>query len=115
MNTITLSIVHRLPRHYRWASGGVGVQVEPIPEPEAQSVANRLIGLTLLSQRGATAWQVMRDMYLSLREVQVVCFLVALDDDPCLLVAPEDESTVICRLKDAGVVIAEPILAHAPG
>lgn len=113
VNNLQLSIVHRLPQRYRWASGRTGVQVEPIPDPEAQGAANRLIGLKLLSQRGESAWQVMRDMYLSLQEMPVACTIVALDGEPCLFVDPEDESTVMCRLKNDGVAIAEPIAAHA--
>lgn len=110
VNNFQLSIVHRLPRPYRWASGRAGVQVEPLSEPESQKADDRLIGIKLLSQRGEAAWQVMRDLDLSLQEVQVASTIVALEGEPCLFVHADDESTVMCRLKNAGVVIAEPVV-----
>ncbi|MCP6059969.1 hypothetical protein NL388_32420, partial [Klebsiella pneumoniae] len=35
MNTLQLSIVHRLPQSYRWSTGFAGSKVEPIPQSVA--------------------------------------------------------------------------------
>jgi hypothetical protein len=32
VNTLQLSIVHRLPQSYRWLAGFAGSRVEPIPQ-----------------------------------------------------------------------------------
>ncbi|MBG6247729.1 MAG: hypothetical protein EKD82_07605 [Candidatus Symbiopectobacterium sp. PLON1] len=31
VDTLQLSVVHRLPQSYRWLSGFAGIKVEPIP------------------------------------------------------------------------------------
>ncbi|PHP39189.1 hypothetical protein CR084_02950, partial [Salmonella enterica subsp. enterica serovar Typhimurium] len=55
MNTLQLSIVHRLPQNYRWSAGFAGSKVEPIPQ-NGQSTENSLVALKLLSPAGDSAW-----------------------------------------------------------
>lgn len=125
MNSFQLSIVHRLPQSYRWSSGLTGVQVEPIYLEKTVGVentdvnnsaieSNSLIGLKLLSEEGEAAWQIMKRLNQSLQEMQVNCSVVELDGEPCLFVHLEDESAAMCRLKNVGVAIAEPIIAQYP-
>lgn len=130
MNSFQLSIVHRLPQSYRWSSGLTGVQVEPIYLAKTTGAENTdvnntvidnnaidnnsLIGLKLLSEEGEAAWQIMKRLNQSLQEMQVNCSVVELDGEPCLFVHLEDESAVMCRLKNVGVAIAEPIVAQYP-
>ena len=130
MNSFQLSIVHRLPQSYRWSSGLTGVQVEPIYLAKTTGAENTdvnttvidnnaidnnsLIGLKLLSEEGEAAWQIMKRLNQSLQEMQVNCSVVELDGEPCLFVHLEDESAAMCRLKNVGVAIAEPIVAQDP-
>lgn len=51
MESIQLSVVHRLPQSYRWLSGFTGVKVEPLPFNGVDE-DNNLIGLKLLSHEG---------------------------------------------------------------
>jgi hypothetical protein len=37
VNTLQLSIVHRLPQSYRWLAGFAGSRVEPIPQNGART------------------------------------------------------------------------------
>ena len=130
MNSFQLSIVHRLPQSYRWSSGLTGVQVEPIYLAKTTGAENTdvnntvidnnvidnnsLICLKLLSEEGEAAWQIMKRLNQSLQEMQVNCSVVELDGEPCLFVHLEDESAAMCRLKNVGVAIAEPIVAQYP-
>ncbi|KAB1387312.1 hypothetical protein F8B46_20885, partial [Salmonella enterica subsp. enterica serovar Schwarzengrund] len=57
MNTLQLSIVHRLPQNYRWSAGFAGPKVETIP-PNGQSTENRLVAINLLSPADVRAWSV---------------------------------------------------------
>lgn len=75
MESIQLSVVHRLPQSYRWLSGFTGVKVEPLPFNGVDE-DNNLIGLKLLSHEGTEAWQVMQQLNLSLQEIQVDCAIV---------------------------------------
>ncbi|HEJ7994918.1 TPA: hypothetical protein SMI16_000323 [Serratia liquefaciens] len=113
MESIQLSVVHRLPQSYRWLSGSTGVKVEPIPLSGIDE-DNNLIGLKLLSHEGADAWQVMQQLNLSLQEIQVDCAIVEWEGEPCLFVQRCDESTTLCRLKNVGAAIAEPMSALYP-
>lgn len=113
VNSIQLSVVHRLPQSYRWLSGFTGVKVEPIPLTAIDEESN-LIGLKLLSHEGDMAWQVMRKLNLSLQEIQVECAVVEWEGQPCLFVYRGDESTTLCRLKNVGAAIAESISALYP-
>ncbi|MBN5180473.1 hypothetical protein JY469_07425 [Serratia marcescens] len=113
MESIQLSVVHRLPQSYRWLSGFTGVKVEPIPFNGIDE-DNNLIGLKLLSHDGAEAWQVMQQLNLSLQEIQVDCAIVEWEGEPCLFVQRSDESATMCRLKNVGAAIAEPLSAQYP-
>lgn len=105
MTKLELSVIHRLPVHYRWRSGFTGVKVEPI----ASGVNDdELIGLTLLSHDSSTAWAVMHELAQSLQEIQVSCSVVECDGQPCLFLRAEDECAGLCRFKNIGVAIAEP-------
>lgn len=113
MNNIQLSVVHRLPQSYRWLSGFNGIKVEPIQRVGVEE-DNNLIGLKLLSHEGDVAWQVMRNINLSLQEIQVESTIVEYEGEPCLFVKRSDESAALCRLKNIGAAIAESISAYYP-
>ncbi|MBN3049893.1 hypothetical protein H4F55_22360, partial [Pectobacterium brasiliense] len=51
MDSLQLSVVHRLQQSYRWLSGFAGINVEPIPL-SGREEENNLIGLKLLSHDG---------------------------------------------------------------
>ncbi len=110
MTRVRLSVVHRLPQHYRWLDGFNGVKVEPLAAT-ALNDENDLVGLTLLSHDGESAWQVMRELASSLADIQVPCSVVEIEGQPCLFLERDDECTSLCRLKNIGVAIAEPALA----
>ncbi|KAA8995253.1 hypothetical protein FJU30_24895 [Affinibrenneria salicis] len=113
MNNIQLSVVHRLPQTYRWLSGFAGVKVEPIPL-NGREEENNLVGFKLLSHEGDEAWLIMRQLTQSLEEMQIQCAVVEWEGEPCLFLQRHDECTVLCRLKNAGVAIAESVSAHYP-
>lgn len=109
MTNLQLSVVHRLPHHYRWLQGYTGVKVEPIIA--ASHDDNVLIGLTLLSHGDDTAWQVMRELARTLAEIEVSCSIVECEGKPCLFLHREDECAGLCRIKNIGVAVAEPAAA----
>ncbi|NDL65781.1 YejG family protein [Acerihabitans arboris] len=109
MTNLQLSVVHRLPRHYRWLNGFSGIKVEPVSTADGDD--NELIGLTLLSHEGDAAWEVMRELARSLVEIQVTCSVLECEGQPCLFLHRDDECTGLCRLKNMGVAIAEPAAA----
>ncbi|HEI8866408.1 YejG family protein [Serratia sp. AKBS12] len=113
MDSIQLSVVHRLPQSYRWLTGFTGVKVEPIPLSGLDE-DNNLIGLKLLSHDGTEAWRVMQQLKTSLQEIQVDCAVVEWEGQPCLFVHRCDESATMCRLKNVGAAIAEPMSAQYP-
>lgn len=106
VNTLQLSIVHRLPHCYRWLTGFAGSKVEPIPQngPKAE---NCLIGLKLLSDNSDSAWPTMHNLSLALRDIEVDSSVVECEGGPCLFVNRQDELAATCRLKNFGVAIAE--------
>jgi hypothetical protein len=108
-----LSVVHRLPQSYRWLSGFTGIKVEPIPLSGIDE-DNNLIGLKLLSHDGSEASRVMQQLKASLQEIQVDCSVVEWEGEPCLFVHRSDESATMCRLKNVGAAIAEPLSALYP-
>lgn len=115
MNNIQLSVVHRLPQSYRWLSGFIGVNVEPIPLTAAiDDTQNDLMGLKLLSHDGYHAQIIMQRLHLSLQEIQVDSAIVEWEGEPCLFVHRQNESATMCRLKDVGVAIAETMTALYP-
>lgn len=113
MSNFQLSVVHRLPQSYRWLSGFTGVRVEPLPLTSVGE-NNKLLGLKLLSHVGARARHVMQQLHLSLMEIQVESTIVEWEEEPCLFVSCRDESTVMCRLQNMGVVIAETAGVRSP-
>ncbi|MDR7343057.1 MAG: YejG family protein [Pantoea sp.] len=108
MNTLQLSIVHRLPQSYRWAAGMAGGAIEL----NTLAADDDLIGLRLLSHDGAPAWDVMQKMRLMLADIQVECAIVEWQGEPCLFVQRSDESAAAVRLKNQGVAIAETFTAQ---
>ncbi|KEY59023.1 YejG family protein [Serratia sp. DD3] len=108
MNSVQLSVVHRLPQNYRWLSGFTGVKVEPTAQ-SGSNEGNHLIGLKLLSPDGLDAEQVMQQLKLSLQTIKIDCAVVEWEGEPCLFVHCRDESAALCRLKDIGAAIAEQI------
>ncbi|MDU7371622.1 MAG: YejG family protein [Klebsiella michiganensis] len=93
MNTLQLSIVHRLPQSYRWLAGFAGSRVEPIPE---------------------SAWPVMHKLSQALSDIEVDSSVVECEGEPCLFVNRQDEFAATCRLKNFGVAIAEPFSGNNP-
>ncbi len=113
LNTLQLSIVHRLPQSYRWSAGFAGSRVEPIPQ-HGQNAENCLIGLKLLSQDGEEAWPIMHKLSQALSDIEVVSSVVECEGEPCLFVNRQDESAATCRLKNFGVAIAESFSSTNP-
>lgn len=113
MNSLNLSIVHRLPQSYRWLAGSAGSQVEPIPS-NGQSGDNCLVALKLLSPDGDMAWPVMRKLSQALSDIEVDCSVLECEGEPCLFVNRQDEFAATCRLKNFGVAIAEPFASNNP-
>jgi hypothetical protein len=108
LNTLPLSIVHRLPQSYRWAAGLAGGAVEL----NTLAAEDDLIGLRLLSHDGAPAWDVMQKMRAMLADIQVECTIVEWQGEPCLFVQRSDECAATVRLKNQGVAIAETFTAQ---
>ncbi|EBZ4588100.1 YejG family protein [Salmonella enterica] len=113
MNTLQLSIVHRLPQNYRWSAGFAGSKVEPIPQ-NGQSTENSLVALKLLSPAGDSAWSVMQKLSQALSDIEVPCSVLECEGEPCLFVNRQDEFAATCRLKNFGVAIAEPFSNNNP-
>ncbi|MBP2167567.1 hypothetical protein J2125_000759 [Erwinia toletana] len=113
MNTLQLSVVHRLPQSYRWSAGLSGGTIEPL-EISGLTNDNDLIGLKLLSHNGESAWDIMQILKTALNEIQVECAVVEWQGEPCLFVHRNDESATNCRLKNQGVAIAEAFSASNP-
>jgi hypothetical protein len=113
VNTLQLSIVHRLPQSYRWLSGFAGSRVEPIPQNGAQS-ENSLVALKLLSPDDENAWSVLHKLSQALSDIEVDSSIVECEGEPCLFVNRQDEFAATCRLKNFGVAIAEPFSGNNP-
>ena len=113
LNTLQLSIVHRLPQSYRWLAGFTGSKVEPIPQPTPDSEGS-LVALKLLSPNGEKAWPVMHSLSQALTDISVDSSVVECEGEPCLFVNSQDEFTATCRLKNFGVAIAEPFTSTNP-
>jgi len=113
VNTLQLSIVHRLPQSYRWLAGFAGSKVEPIPQSGNDS-ENCLVALKLLSSDDENAWPVMERLSQALTDIEVVSSIVECEGEPCLFVNSQDEFAATCRLKNFGVAIAEPFSRQQP-
>ncbi|MBK4714139.1 MULTISPECIES: YejG family protein [Tenebrionibacter/Tenebrionicola group] len=106
MNTLPLSVVHRLPQGYRRTAKQSGFHVEPIP-PGVRCEENCLVGLKLLSPAGEGAWTIIRRLSQALSDIDVESAVLECDGGPCLFVCCRDECTATCHLKNFGVAIAE--------
>lgn len=113
VNTIQLSVVHRLPHSYRWLAGFAGSRVEPIPQSGTAS-DNCLVALKLLSPDGDSAWPVMETLSQALTDIEVNSSVLECEGEPCLFVSMQDEFAATCRLKNCGVAIAEPFSGYNP-
>jgi hypothetical protein len=113
VNTIQLSIVHRLPQSYRWLAGFAGSKVEPIPQ-SANADDDSLVALKLLSPGGEKAWPVMQKLSEALTDIEVSSSVLECEGEPCLFVNLQDEFAATCRLKNFGVAIAEPFSGNNP-
>jgi hypothetical protein len=71
VNTLQLSIVHRLPQSYRWLAGFAGSRVEPIPQ-NVDDAEGSLVALKLLSPDGESAWPVMHKLSQALSDIEVI-------------------------------------------
>lgn len=111
VNTLQLSIVHRLPQSYRWRTGFTGSKVEPI-EQNDNSHENCLIGLKLLGYEGNKVLPIMDKLSQALSDIDVASSVVEYDGDLCLFVSQYDELAATCRLKNCGVAIAELIVRN---
>ncbi len=113
MNTLQLSIIHRLPQCYRWLDGFAGAKVEPIPQHDDDAEGS-LVALKLLSPDGDSAWPVMHKLSQALSDIEVDCSVVECEGEPCLFVNCQDEFAATCRLKNFGVAIAETFTSQNP-
>ncbi len=95
MNTLQLSIVHRLPQSYRWSAGFAGSKVEPIPQNVA-GCENCLVALKLLSPSDENAWRVMERLSQALTDIEVDSSVLECEGEPCLFV--KSRGRVCCHL-----------------
>ena len=96
MNSNALSVVSRLPQHYRLAGNDDGRRLEALPE-SLQSREDSLTGLKLLSHGHHSTYDALCAIRSHLEGLQ-----------------SDDESTALCALKTAGAAIAENISARYP-
>ncbi|MEL2239382.1 YejG family protein [Leclercia adecarboxylata] len=113
MNTLQLSIVHRLPQSYRWSAGFAGSKVEPIPQ-SGTNPDNCLVALKLLSPEEGNAWPLMEKLSQALTDIELYSSVLECEGEPCLFVKSQDEFAATCRLKNVGVAIAEPFSGQNP-
>lgn len=107
MDNAPLSVVHKLPRSYRWLAGFPGTRVEILPENDAGK-PNTLIGLKLLSHEGMALDDTIQKLRQYLNNLNIESVIIEWDGVPCLFLRSEDECAALCCLKNAGVAIAEP-------
>ncbi|HCW99828.1 MULTISPECIES: YejG family protein [Pantoea] len=105
---LQLSIVHRLPQRFRWASELHSAIVAE------EGVANEqdLIALRLISHDGHLGWEIMHQLQDALASIQVECKVAECEGSPCLFILRSDESATNCCLKNQGVAIAETFNGH---
>ncbi|HBZ15888.1 hypothetical protein ACIP6T_09090 [Pantoea sp. NPDC088449] len=107
---LQLSVVHRLPQHYRWSVDHVG-EIER--QETADGVhAGDLVVLRLLSHDGHPALEILHQLQETLAQIQVECKIAECEGQPCLLIRRDDESATNCCLKNQGVAIAETFDGH---
>jgi len=113
VNTLQLSIIHRLPQSYRWSAGFAGSKVEPIPQNAANG-DNCLVALKLLGPEEGNAWPVMEKLSQALTDIELYSSVLECEGEPCLFVKSQDEFAATCRLKNFGVAIAESVAGQDP-
>ena len=113
LNTLQLSIVHRLPQSYRWRPGFAGSKVEPVPQQNGPC-ENCLVALKLLSPDGEKAWPIMQTLSQALSDIAVDSSVLECEGEPTLFVNRQDEFAATCRLKNFGVAIAETFSGQNP-
>jgi len=99
---LQLSIVHRLPQRFRWASD----RHSDIEADEALD-DQEFVALRLISHDGIPAWEILQQLKEVLAEIQVDCKVAECEGQPCLFIQRRDESATNCCLKNQGVAIAE--------
>ncbi len=102
---LQLSVVHRLPQHYRWSAEQIG-EIELLDSPSGTADED-LVALRLLSHEGALALDILQQLQETLAQIQLECKIARCEGSPCLLIRRIDESTASCCLKNHGVAIAE--------
>ncbi|NIF22940.1 MULTISPECIES: hypothetical protein [Pantoea] len=107
---LQLSVVHRLPQRFRWVSE----HHSAVEIAEAGGLINDadVVALRLISHDGSSAWEILRQLQATLRDIQIECRVAECGGYPCLLVPCGDESTTNCCLKNQGVAIAETFPGH---
>ncbi|TPE16003.1 hypothetical protein FJP62_11450 [Pantoea vagans] len=99
---LQLSIVHRLPQRFRWASDR-----HSAIEPDEALNDQEFVALRLISHDGIPAWEILQQLKEVLAEIQVDCKVAECEGQPCLFIQRRDESATNCCLKNQGVAIAE--------
>lgn len=107
---LQLSVVHRLPQHYRWSVDHAG-EIERQESADAENDQD-LVALRLLSHDGHPALEILRELQDTLAQIQVECKIAQCEGQPCLLILRGDESATNCCLKNQGVAIAETFDGH---
>lgn len=100
---LQLSVVHRLPQRFRWASDHHQVLLAEEGVADEQD----LIALRLISHDGTPAWDILHQLKDVLAAIQVECKVAECEGTPCLFIQRSDESATNCCLKNQGVAIAE--------
>ncbi|HAH12078.1 MAG TPA: hypothetical protein DCL47_00905, partial [Pantoea agglomerans] len=79
---LQLSIVHRLPQHFRWASdhhSAIAYDVTTLDE-------QHFVALRLISHDGIPAWVMLRLLSEVLADIRVVCQEAEGDGEACLFI-----------------------------
>ena len=104
---LQLSIVHRLPQRFRWASD----HHSAIESDDTMLDEQEFVALRLISHDGIPAWEILQQLKEVLADIQVDCKVAECEGQPCLFVQRRDESATNCCLKNQGVAIAETFIA----
>lgn len=113
MNSNALSVVSRLPQHYRLTGHDDGCRLEALPE-SLQSREGSLTGLKLLSHGHHSTYDALCAIRSHLEGLQIDSLILTWEGEPCLFLHSDDESMALCALKTAGAAIAENISARYP-
>ncbi|OBU02447.1 hypothetical protein [Morganella psychrotolerans] len=113
MNSNALSVVTRLPQHYRLSGHDTGQQVEALPETRVYGEES-LRGLKLLSHGHKSTHDALCIIRAHLEGLQIDSVILIWEGEPCLFLRSADEGMALCALKTAGAAIAENISALYP-